>query len=181
MAAGGQPELLRVGGLPQGEDFGNAARVVGNGDATPAVEGKLATLYEQKGLHPAEVAHDAAHDVTITQSLLSSDKKDMPYGASGETFKGEPLPMAGLAPAMEAHDGTIYVGRRNGQHFEISEAHPVAERGEGWKEGTSRRTVIFSTGNKRSIGLIRTVKENLFSHIGDELDALDYREQDVAC
>ena len=107
MGPGGQPELLKIGGLPQGEDFGNAARVIGNGDATPAVEDKLARLYDQKGLHPAEVAHDAAHDVTITQSLLSSDKADMPqaYGPSGPPEGERPLGgMAGYGGFGEAFE-----------------------------------------------------------------------------
>jgi hypothetical protein len=81
---GGTPEVLPVGGLPKGDDFSAAGTVIGNGDTTPLMEKKLIDLYEQKGIHPAEAAHDAQTDVTIAQSILSEDTNDFPasYGAT---------------------------------------------------------------------------------------------------
>lgn len=89
MALGGKPmvrvsmgplgaDTALIGGLPKGQDFADAARVIGNGDATPLAEKKLSDLYEQQGIHPAEVVHDAQRDPTIAQSMLSSDKADLP-------------------------------------------------------------------------------------------------------
>jgi hypothetical protein len=97
----GAPEAMRVGGLPKGDDFSAAGRAIGNGDTTPAMEGKLADLYEKQGVHPAEVAHDAQSDPTITQSILSSDKEDVPK-AYGDIL-GEQKPIdAGAAAAPQA-------------------------------------------------------------------------------
>jgi hypothetical protein len=77
----GTASAQSVGNLPSGSDIQEASRAIGNGETTPVMEQKLADVYEQKGLHPAEVAHDAANDPVIAQSVLSGDATDMPYGA----------------------------------------------------------------------------------------------------
>jgi hypothetical protein len=80
-----------VGGLPRGEDFSNAGRAIGNGDSTPLMEQKLSTLYQGYGLHPSEVAVDAARDPVVAQKILSLDTGDLPYdhlGESGYQFHG---------------------------------------------------------------------------------------------
>ena len=96
MGPGGQPELLKIGGLPQGEDFGNAARVIGNGDATPAVEDKLARLYDQKGLHPAEVAHDAATMSQSRKACFRATRRICPKLRAKWAARGE-RPLGGMA------------------------------------------------------------------------------------
>jgi len=107
MGPGGVPDVQQIGGLPRGEDFSTASTAIGHGDTTPAMEGKLLDLYEQKGIHPAEVAHDAQTDVTITQSILSADKKDMPktYGEAPkeapEDILTERQPSSAGAAAVE--------------------------------------------------------------------------------
>jgi hypothetical protein len=75
-----------VGGLPKGEDFLNAAHDLTGGNANEAVQQKLLTLYKDQGIHPAEVAHDAHSDVTITQDMVSSDTDNLPaaYNGGGE-------------------------------------------------------------------------------------------------
>lgn len=93
-----EAETVAIGGLPKGEDFSTAGKVLGNGDTTPAMEQKLADLYEEKGIHPAEVAHDAQSDPTITQSILSSDPKDMPGAYGPPPRPPEPPAPAGGAP-----------------------------------------------------------------------------------
>lgn len=75
----GELSDLKIGGLPTAEDFGNAAKGIGGPKAPYSVQEKLLTLYQEKGIHPSEVAADAANDVTITQKLLSDDPKDLPY------------------------------------------------------------------------------------------------------
>jgi hypothetical protein len=47
-------------------------------DPVPAVQDKLVKLYEEHGIHPAEVAHDAVTDPTVAQSMLSSVGDDLP-------------------------------------------------------------------------------------------------------
>lgn len=84
---GGVQEAQSIGGLPKSQDFSSAGATLGHGDTTPALEGKLLDLYEQKGIHPSEVAHDAQSDVTVTQSMVSADKTDVPKAY------GEPPPV----------------------------------------------------------------------------------------
>jgi hypothetical protein len=99
----GQPEVQSIGVLPKGQDFADASTAIGNGDAMPKVEAKLADLYDQKGIHPAEVAHDAQADPTVAQSMLSSDKGDMPAAYGGATEPPEP-PAAREPPAPSYGD-----------------------------------------------------------------------------
>jgi hypothetical protein len=78
----GEIEPQKIGGLPKGADFSEAGRALAAGDTTPLMEQKLGVIYGETGVHPAEVVHDAQRDPTITQSILSSDKGDLPevYG-----------------------------------------------------------------------------------------------------
>lgn len=104
------------------------------------------------------------------------------------SYAGEALPEAGLAPANKAPDGTIYVGRRNGQHFEISEKFSRQVReSSNLKPGDPTwidtgfvtpdgqfldRQAAFEwvTKNEKAI----RPSENM---VGVGLDALDYRDQ----
>jgi hypothetical protein len=83
-----------LGRLPDSSEVSAASTAIGNGDTTPLMEKKLVDLYEQKGIHPAEVAHDAQTDPTVSQSILSSDPQDMPAG-----YGPPPSPPEAAAPA----------------------------------------------------------------------------------
>lgn len=56
-----------LGRLPFVEDFIKTADVLG----APEAKGLLRQLYDEHGIHPAEVAHDAMTDVTIIQDLAA--------------------------------------------------------------------------------------------------------------
>ena len=99
-----------IGGLPKGEDFAAAAEIVAGEKAPMPVQEKLLRAYEEKGLHPSEVAHDAQSDPVVAQRLLSDDPGvTLPGGAprgeitaleAGEKIEG---------PAIKIGDD-IYTG-----------------------------------------------------------------------
>lgn len=71
-----------VGGLPKPESFQETAAVATRMEVAPQVEPKLKKLWEEKGVHPAEVLADAERDPVVKQALLSSDPTALPeiYG-----------------------------------------------------------------------------------------------------
>lgn len=71
---------LLIGTAARSEDFAVAAEIVAGEKAPMAVQEKLLAAYEEKGLHPSEVAHDAQSDPVAAQQLLSSDKGVLPPG-----------------------------------------------------------------------------------------------------
>lgn len=73
-----------IGGLPAVRDFDNAAQLASQGGDAQRIREKLDSVWNEKGVHPAEVTHDAAGDVTISQDLLSTNRK-IPevYGGDG--------------------------------------------------------------------------------------------------
>lgn len=71
---------LPIGTAARSEDFAAAAEIVAGEKAPMAVQEKLLAAYEEKGLHPSEVAHDAQSDPVVAQQLLSSDKGVLPPG-----------------------------------------------------------------------------------------------------
>lgn len=140
----GEPITETIGGLPKGEDFANAARVIGGEDAPMALQQKMLRLYEEQGIHPAELAADAARDPVLHQRLLSADAADVPYakatveGAGKEPPKppGEPPP----APPEGSYEAAqakvldrISIGERTEKTFDvhtvytqlIDELHPI--------------------------------------------------------
>lgn len=88
---------LPIGGVARSEDFATAAHVVAGPDAPFAVQEKLLKSYNEKGLHPSEIAHDAQTDPIVAQRLLSSDPADLPPG--GIPPKEPPAPKASEPPA----------------------------------------------------------------------------------
>lgn len=96
LLAGGQPVSRRtrgptgeivnepIGSLARSEDFAVASEVVGGEKAPMPVQEKLLRAYEEKGLHPSELAHDAQTNPITAQELLSSDKGVMPGGPPKE-------------------------------------------------------------------------------------------------
>lgn len=63
-----------IGGVPTTKDFVNGAKIV-TGEDAPEVSNKLVTIYQDTGLHPAEVASDALIEPTVKQDLLSDNVK----------------------------------------------------------------------------------------------------------
>ncbi len=61
-----------IGKLPKLEDFAHTTQAVTGNVPAPQVYAKAKQLWNDHGIHPAEIAHDAARDVTITQDLASS-------------------------------------------------------------------------------------------------------------
>ncbi|WP_445486908.1 hypothetical protein [Rhodopseudomonas sp. RCAM05734] len=102
-------------------------------------------------------------------------------------YRGEALPNVGVVPANMAPDGTIYVGKKNGQHFLISEEHGESVRQQldlqpgqyTWKDTgfvnpqgeflNRAQALEWVTANEKKI----RPSENM----AGELDALDYRDQ----
>ncbi len=78
----GKVHDVPVGGIPMEGDFKGAAEVATNGQATPQIEAKVRELWEQHGIHPAEVATDAQADPLIAQALASRNS-DIPEHYTG--------------------------------------------------------------------------------------------------
>jgi hypothetical protein len=58
-----------VGRLPVTQDFTDAAKLVNEGEFNPTVRQGVVGLFENQGLHPAEIAHDAQTDPNIGAAL----------------------------------------------------------------------------------------------------------------
>src|SRR6266403_113473 len=138
-----------------------------------------------------EVAKELHDDIRVRPGGVTKNEKEAEAEAKkapGDNFKGEPLPNAGLVPANMAPDGTIYVGTKNSQHFELSRKYGADIRkeqglqpGEGtWKDTgfvtpdgkflNRQEAFDWVTANEKQI----KPSENME---GIGLDALDYREQ----
>lgn len=82
---------VTIGGLPTVTDFDNAAGIAANGTDAASVTRKLDALWHEKGIHPSEVPHDAAKDVTIGQDLVSTNRTiPEAYGGDGEPAASGP-------------------------------------------------------------------------------------------
>ena len=96
LLAGGNPVTRRtrgpmgeivnepIGSIARSEDFAVASEVVGGEKAPMPVQEKLLRAYEERGLHPSELAHEAQTNPIVAQELLSSDKGVMPGGPPKE-------------------------------------------------------------------------------------------------
>jgi hypothetical protein len=91
-----------IGALPQAQDYPAASRVLNSGPAAPSTTGKLLTLYEDHGIHPAEVVHDASTDPVVSQQMLSKGD-DLP-----SAYVGAPPPP--IEPLPEGHPFTMTPG-----------------------------------------------------------------------
>ncbi len=85
---------LPIGTVARSEDFVAASQIVAGEEAPMAVQKKMLAAYEEKGLHPSELAHDAQTDPIVAQSLLSSDKADLPPGGPPRLPPEPPKPPA---------------------------------------------------------------------------------------
>lgn len=81
VGADGTPKEIPLGPVPKGTDFLDAAHAIAGTETPPAVNGKLLTLYENQGIHPAEVAQDAMTNPGVAEDLLSIDDR-LPYQKS---------------------------------------------------------------------------------------------------
>lgn len=70
-----------IGGLPKSADFVNGAKTLTEGDAPMGVQQKLLRTWEERGVHPSEMAADAAADPVLKQRMLSKDPQDLPYSS----------------------------------------------------------------------------------------------------
>ncbi len=97
----GEVRTTTIGELPKAEDFRTAAHVVGDTDAPFYVQEKMLRSYEEKGIHPAELANDAQTDPIVAQRLLSSDKGVLPEGGAPAREPPPPRPPEPPAPPPE--------------------------------------------------------------------------------
>lgn len=119
-----------VGHLPQAHDFTAATKIVADGEVPATARAKIVQLYEDHGIHPAEVAHDARDNPEIARSLLSEDRAQLPkeYLAEvkEETISGEPdrrVDIAKSADELEAEGKRYSLGA--GASEEIPELGPI--------------------------------------------------------
>lgn len=94
-APAGSVHDAQIGGLPTLADFDNAATVLKSDAAKPV----LRQLYDEHGVSPSEVIHDAQGDVTILQDL-SAGKVPESYGGP----KVEPVTAADVEAAPTADE-----------------------------------------------------------------------------
>lgn len=98
-SAGGIADQV-VGHLPRAQDFTDAARAVGEGEMRPATREKIVELYEDHGVHPAEVAHDALTETGVAKALQDGElpakylpkvEPEAPIERTSGEMPGEPL------------------------------------------------------------------------------------------
>lgn len=89
----GNVHHVPIGNMPQATDFLDATKAVGGTDAPLSTTQKLLTLYNENGIHPAEVAHDAQTDVTIGQNLVSTGDDLPAVYRPGEGYGGGKPPI----------------------------------------------------------------------------------------
>lgn len=145
-----RPEIGRTGGHdvtigtgPARQDFFDASRVVANDAAVERVRDKLERLWDENGIHPAEVAADAARDATITQDLLSAGpelprayvgRDRQAAGRAGEAVGEEAVPASPFSPnefrvAAKAGNGQIHIGESGWIHSDLIEHDMFGEMG----------------------------------------------------
>lgn len=99
-----------LGSAPTPAVVDTAANVIGNAAGTlhdaPSLRDKVRALYQENGIHPAELAADAAKDPTLAQHL-ASDIPTLPARYTGfdpvaDKNPGEPAKLpAGVTPALD--------------------------------------------------------------------------------
>jgi hypothetical protein len=71
----GEMRAEPIGQLPAPQDFQAAADVVTKGEQATNLPAKLDRVWQEKGVPPTEIAHDAEADPVIKQDLLSDNNK----------------------------------------------------------------------------------------------------------
>jgi hypothetical protein len=90
-----------IGSIARSEDFATASEIIGGEKAPMPVQEKLLRSYEERGLHPSELAHEAQTDPIVAQALLSSDKDVLPGGPPREPPAPPKPPAEPPAPPPE--------------------------------------------------------------------------------
>jgi hypothetical protein len=93
IAKDGTVHDIEVGVPPTPDTFRKAAQALStDGKGSPEVAAKLDHLWDEHGIHPAEVIHDAENNPSVKDALLSSNPEAKPEGYGIEPPK-EPEPV----------------------------------------------------------------------------------------
>jgi hypothetical protein len=90
-------------------------------DAVPALaRQKIVQLYEDHGIHPAEISADVKNDPEIARSIMSDDPADLPkkyiqgYHGSPHDFEEFDSSKIGTGEGAQAYGHGIYIAEREG-------------------------------------------------------------------
>jgi hypothetical protein len=155
----------------------NAAKNAGEGHEVVAVKGGFVVRKEAAKVGATskifEAAAAASAPATAAAALTVRDAQGMTYPT-----KGEALPEAGVVPANLGSNGTVYIGRRNGQHFEIANEFSHSERGDFKSTGFVNADGQYMDREQALAWVEKNEKAVKPSgNMEGALDALDYREQ----
>ena len=103
---------LPIGTAARSEDFVTASQIVGGEKAPFYVQEKMLKAYEEQGLHPAELAHDAQTDPIVAQRLLSSDPTDMPPGGPPKPPEVPPKAVEPPEPPAPPPEGSFEAAQK---------------------------------------------------------------------
>lgn len=143
LPSGGVRDVTVAHGLPTRTDFdGAAAAIALRADA--GVRAKLERLYEERGLHPAEVAHDAARDPVLLQELLA-DNMDVPGRYRGKPKK--PDAVESDIPQPAPAEGSIEAAKQ-----QVLDKISVGER-------TPKQKVNFQTVYTQMVDDLNPIRE----------------------
>jgi hypothetical protein len=95
------PVAQTIGGLPKPEDFSNAAAVLDS----PHAEANLRTLWQDKGIHPAEALADAENDAFLKHDL-QTDQAAHSLGAAA-TVDADMPPLTPIAVQPPSPQGKL--------------------------------------------------------------------------
>lgn len=171
----GEIRDLPIGGLPKSEDFVSTAKSIAGDETPPLVQEKLVTLYQEHGIHPAEVAHDAATNPVIMQKLLSSDKADLPYitayHGSPHSFDAFSMDKVGTGEGAQAYGHGLYFAENEGVARQYraklasvdATANQFLQRAGGdvekalaeWDASVAKSTYELSAGERASLAKTR--------------------------
>lgn len=111
---------------------------------------------------------------------LSNNSQAVVTDSAGKEYsiRGEPLPARGLSPANIRQDGSVYVGPRGSQHFQIAEATPTNPNN-GWTGFGFVTPAGQYLTREEALAWVRNNEHELRPSMTmpTELDALDYRDQ----
>lgn len=101
IAQDGKVTDLNVGTVPQPEHFMQAADALTNGKGTPEIAQHLSQIYDEHGIHPAEMVAEAADNPAVRDALISRNPDAPPPGLPGPPVPEDTAPPngGGLPPA----------------------------------------------------------------------------------
>jgi hypothetical protein len=150
--------------LPIGQDISDAATAIGHGDPQPNVEQKLGAIYDQRGIHPAEVAHDAQNDPIVAQSMSSSDPADIPSSYEQERLaRAKPPSKEPITTLAGMSEEILAAARRMPQDAKVGDKVFISRVWEAMhEEGTFPGTLddfkllLIKANQQRSLSLSRS-------------------------